>query len=111
MVTDISINTLKEKLNNIFCTENKATHKYSKIWLSEADFGGLYNSGMFILNVKAEHHIESCNNEIKHISSLIFNNLDIDERTLIWRIVVYNAEEQVHCYSEDILVFDIAEAC
>jgi hypothetical protein len=111
MVATISIEDLRLKLNHIFCVENKLNKKYSKVWLSEADFGGVYHSDKHIINVKAEHYINSCNNEIKHISSILFQNLQEDERSMIWRIVVYNSNEEIQCFSEDILVYDISTSC
>lgn len=111
MVETISIEGLQQKLHQLFCKENKTINKYASVWLTEADFGGLYKPNKFVLNVKAEHHIESCNDEIKHIVSRLFKNLDKEERTFIWRVVVYNVDEQVHCTSDDILVYSIDSQC
>ncbi len=49
---------LISKLNEVFCDYNKQTDKkYSEVWLSEKDFGGLYNNGKFVLCIKANHYI------------------------------------------------------
>ena len=111
MVTTAYIEAFKSKLKSIFCGQNNGRNKYSEIWLSEADFGGLYKSDKFILHVKAEHDIDSCNNEIKDITSVLFAKLTKEEFSLIWRIVVYNSFEQVHCASDELMVFNEAEAC
>ena len=111
MVETISIEDLKLKLKDIFCAENKAQKKYSHIWLSDVDFGGLYQSEKFVLNVKAEHPIRSCNEEIKYIIANLFKQLTKEERTFIWRVDVYNSHEQIHCQSEDIVIYTNTDTC
>lgn len=111
MVTTIYIEDLKKKLKDIFCVENKANRKYAEIWLSDVDFGGLYQSDKFVVNVKAEHPIASCNEEIKHIVTHLFKQLSKEELSFIWRVDVYNSDEQMHCQSEDILVYTTVDAC
>ncbi len=111
MVTKISIDDFRKKLKDIFCAENKVSRKYSEIWLSDVDFGGLYQSDKFVVNVKAEHKIASCNEEIKHIVTNLFKQLSKEELYFIWRVDVYNSDEQIHCKSEDILVYTTVDAC
>jgi hypothetical protein len=111
MVTTISIDDFKKKLKDIFGIENKANRKYSEVWLSDVDFGGLYQSDKFVVNVKAEHQIASCNEEIKHIVTNLFRQLSQDELSFIWRVDVYNSNEQIHCQSEDILIYTTVDAC
>lgn len=111
MVNTTNIEGLKKKLKNIFCASNDEPRRYSEVWLSEADFGGLYKSDKFILHVKAEHDIDSCNDEIKNITNELFAKLTKEEFSLIWRIIVYNSSEEMHCASDELLVFNEAEAC
>lgn len=111
MVKTISLDLLKRKLKDIFCNENKATKKYSSVWLTEADFGGLYQSNKYVVNVKAEREISSCNDEIKHIVTDLFKQLAKDELALIWKVVVYNSYEEIHCESDDILVYAETDSC
>ena len=111
MVNTISIDDLKKKLKDIFCNENKTSHKYAEVWLSDVDFGGLYQTDKFVVNVKAEHKISSCNEEIKYIITDLFKQLSKEELSLIWRVDVYNSFEQIHCQSDDILVYTEADAC
>jgi hypothetical protein len=111
MVTTISIEDLKKKLKDIFCAENKTNRKYSEIWLSDVDFGGLYQSDKFVVNVKSEYQIASCNEEIKHIVTNLFKQLSKEELSFIWRVDVYNSDEQFHCQSEDIPVYTTVDAC
>jgi hypothetical protein len=112
MAEVVSIENLKIKLKDIFCQENKGTRKYSEVWLSEVDFGGLYQNNKYVVNVKAEHDIDSCNNEIKHIVSDLFKTLSKEETEFIWKVDVYNSNEQIHCQSiDDIIVYKLSEAC
>jgi len=111
MVTTISIEDFKKKLKDIFCAENKVNQKYAEIWLSDVDFGGLYQSDKFVVNVKARHQIASCNEEIKHIVTNLFKQLSKEELSFIWRVDVYNADEQIHCQIEDIIVYSTLDAC
>jgi hypothetical protein len=99
------------KLNQLFCDTNRKDKRYSKIWLSEVDFGGIYFSNdKFILNVVAEHDIDNCNNEIREIISLLDKRAK-DELQSIWRVIVYNSREQWHCESDDLLVYSKEDAC
>jgi hypothetical protein len=111
MVNTVSINDLKKKLKDIFCSENKAKKKYSEVWLSEADFDGLYQSHKYVVNVKAEHEISSCNEEIKYIVTNLFKQLSKDELACVWRVIVYNSFEEMHCASDDILVYTEEDSC
>ena len=111
VVNTITLDHFTKRLNLLFCKENKANKKYEKVWLSDVDFGGLYHNDKYVVHVKAEHQIESCNVEIKYIYENLFTQLSPDDLYYIWRLVVYNADEQVHCYSEDIPVYSLQEAC
>ena len=109
--THITVEDLAIKLNEVFCAENKANKKYAEIWLSDVDFSGLYQNDKVVVNVKAEHNIESCNEEIKYIYTKLFKQLSKEEISLVWRVVVYNAFEEIHCQSDDLLVYTIDNAC
>lgn len=111
MVETISVEAVAKKLKDIFCAENKASKKYSEIWLSEVDFGGLYQTDKVVVNVKAEHEIDSCNEEIKYIVTVLFKQLSKEELSLIWRVDVYNSFEEIHCQSDDLLVYTAMDAC
>ena len=53
-------NTIIKNLKGIFCDSNKRDKRYSEVWLSDVDFGGLYHTNKYyILNVKAEHKIDN----------------------------------------------------
>lgn len=111
MVATISINDLAKRLKHLFCAENRANKKYSEVWLTNVDFGGLYDFDKYVVNVRAGHEIESCNQEIKYIFTDLFKQLTKDELAQIWRVEVYNSFEQMHCQSEDLPIFSLKEAC
>ena|ERR1019366_3209250 len=100
---------LVKKLNEIFCNLNREEKKYSEVWLTDADFGGLYYSGQYVLNIKAEHQIYSCTDEINDIITILGEQAK-EELKNIWRVDVYNADEEIHC-SEGVMVYDQYTAC
>jgi hypothetical protein len=97
------------KLNKVFCESNKADKKYSEVWLEEVDFGGLYYSDKFTLNVKAEHQIDNCSGEIRDIIKML-NESCKDELKHIWSVNVFNANEEIHCF-EQFKVYSEEIAC
>lgn len=101
---------LIKKFNEIFCNLNRDVKKYSEVWLTDADFGGLYYSGQFVLNIKAEHQIPSCSDEISDII-MILAEKSPDELKLIWRVDVYNSNEEIHCQSDEGLIYNESIAC
>jgi hypothetical protein len=101
---------LIKKLNEIFCDLNRTEKKYSEVWLTDADFGGLYYSELYVLNIKAEHQIHSCSDEIGYIISLLDEKAK-EELKLIWRVDVYNADEEIHCQSDEGLIYNESIAC
>jgi hypothetical protein len=113
MAETVSVETLKLKLREVFCNENKSTKKYAEVWLLGVDFGGLYHSDKHVVNVKTEHEIDSCNDEIKYIFTHLNRNLAPEMYERIWRVDVYNANEQIHCQvsQDDILIYRLPEAC
>ncbi len=64
-----------------------------------------------MVNVKAEHEVDSCNDEIKYIMSRLFANLTKDELSFIWRVDVYNSFELIHCQSDELLVYTVEDTC
>ncbi len=111
MVATMSVEDLAKRLKDIFCVENKSKKKYAEIWLSDVDFGGLYQTDKVVVNVKTEHIIDSCNEEIKYIVTSLFKQLSQEELSLIWRVDVYNSFEEIHCQSDNLLVYTTIDAC
>ncbi|MGI8951022.1 MAG: hypothetical protein ACR2FN_05480 [Chitinophagaceae bacterium] len=101
---------LIKTLNKIFCDKNKIDKRYLEVWLSDVDFGGLYKSDRYVLNVKAEHVIDSCTDEIKNIIQMLDREAK-EELKYIWRVDVYYNDKEIHCSSDDILIYTEQEAC
>src|SRR5580704_1842173 len=97
-------------LNHVFCNLSIEGKVYSKVWLEDVDFGGLYQSDKYILNVKAHHRIDNCNSEIDYIIHIL-NDRAKEELRSIWRVSVYHANENVRCDSPDLIVFEEEELC
>lgn len=102
---------LINKLHQIFFENyNKGEKRYSQIWLSEVDFGGLYHSNKFDLNLKAEHKIERYYTEIKDIITMLGQKAK-EELKSIMSVRVYGPNDKVECESDDYLVYEKETAC
>lgn len=103
--------SIKEKLNSIFCDINKKDKKYSEVWLSDMEFGDLYKpANKFILNVKAEHIIDGCKDEIDFILDLLDEKAK-EELQSILLIRVFDTSDEIHCASDEILIYSEEESC
>ena len=101
---------LVKKLNKIFCDISKEGKLYSMVWLDPADFGGLYRTKMYILNVMSHHNIDNCMSEITDIFQMLEERAK-EELPFIWRVAVYNGDkEEVHCES-NLIVFEEENVC
>ncbi len=98
----VFIKELKELFENLI----KEGKKYSKIWLSEANYGGLYHSGAYILNVKAGEHFELTSPELKFLSYFLHEKLDKEKRTYFHQVAFYNDNEPIPEEKGDILLYN-----
>ncbi len=96
-------------MHQVFSEKNKGEKKYSSIWLSEVDFGGLYHSDKFILNLKAEHQIERYFTEIKDIITILGQKAK-EELKYIRQVRVYGPNDKAERESDDFLVYEEAPA-
>ena len=101
---------LIKNLNDLFCGINKTGKKYSDVWLSDVDFGDMYQSDKYVLNVKAEHEIAACTQEIRDILKIL-NEKSYEELQSIWSVIVYDSKDEIHCFSDELLVFNIEKSC
>src|SRR5690349_2115731 len=101
---------IKIKLNTIFCDVNKKDRKYLEVWLSDVDFGELYQADKYVLNVKAEHNIDSCKDEIDEILELLDQKAK-DELENIWQINIFDTTDEMHCESGELLIYSQENAC
>jgi hypothetical protein len=94
------------ELRDVFSNLNKKEKRYSKVWLSDENFGGLYHSGKYILNVKASHHLKEYSPEIRFIIDLLDEKLDREKVSYIFNLEIYNENEEVRPDSDDIILYN-----
>jgi hypothetical protein len=98
--------TLIENLNRVFCNLSKRGRLYSRVWLEEFDFGGLYQSGKYVLHVQAHPTIE---NRFREIEFIIYH-LDATakaELNYIWHVSVQRNDRNAY-YEQDLIVYEEA---
>lgn len=98
-----------KKLQEIFSENNKGEKKYSQVWLSEIDLGGLYHSDSYVLRLKAAHTIKDFFSETLEIIKTL-NEKAKEESKYISRVAVYDITEKAHPGSDDIIVYEEASA-
>ena len=96
--------TIINKLHKIFCDIGKERKLYSRVWLENADFGGLYYSDKYILNVQAHHKIYRSHTEINDILQLLDKRAK-DELKYIWRVAIHHANDEV-TREKDLIVYE-----
>lgn len=96
---------LVKKLHEVFTENNKGDKKYSQVWLSQLDYGGLYYSKNFALKLKADHKIERYSTEISFVSSLIREKAKEESKSIL-RIAVFGPDENAEPESDDYLVYE-----
>lgn len=100
---------LVEQIRTILCDMNKPYRKYASVWLSLND--DLTGRERYVLNVKADHLIDSCFDELDAIFDVLHEKMGATFVRTISRIAVYNANDEIHCYSGDIMVLEEDENC
>jgi len=100
---------LVEEIKAILCDMNRSHHKYATVWLSLND--DLTGRERYILNVKTDRTIDSCFEELDSIFDTLHKRMDGKSLQKISRIAVYNASDEVHCDSGDIMVLEEDENC
>lgn len=101
---------LVKELKDIFCNLNKEDRKYSTVWLSSLD--DLTGRDRYVLNIKAEHNIDSCFEELEFVYKTLIEKIDtkiLD--SIVGRVAVYNKYEEEHCSIEDIVIFGEQQVC
>ncbi|MGI8637459.1 MAG: hypothetical protein ACR2KZ_18845 [Segetibacter sp.] len=100
---------LVKKLQEIFAEINKGEKKYSKIWLSEIDLGGLYHAVNYVLRLKAVYTIHDVYDETLQIIKLL-NEKAKDESKFIPRVSIYDINEKAQPQYDDIIIYEEAPA-
>lgn len=105
----MDIKKLVERIKDILCSINSQHKTYETAWLSLED--DLTGRERYVLHVKAEHLIPSCYEELKFLTKAFWDRLESSMLSKIARIVVYNSNDEVHCWSEDIVLFEDSAVC
>ncbi len=100
---------LVERIKNILCTANQKDRRYETAWLSFED--DLTGRERYVLNVKTGHTVSSCYEETRLLTELLWRELDTENLRMIARIAVYDTHNNIHCWSEDILLFESMAVC
>lgn len=98
---------LIKKLKEVF--SERGEKKYSQIWLSEIDLGGLYHTDSYILRLKAAYTVKDFFNETLEIIKTL-NEKAKEEAKYISRVSVYDITETAHPESDDIIIYEEASA-
>jgi hypothetical protein len=98
-------NALITNLNRLFCDLGKQSKKYIEVWLAYVDFGGLYHSDKFVLNVRSAHKIYSLKTEISDIIFLLYDKAP-SEYPYIYQVVVHGNDDDIHCTADDLMVYE-----
>lgn len=91
-----------KEFNRVFCEAGKESKRYSLVWLEDANFGGLYHSGDFILHVQAQQKIEDRSQKIMNIFHML-NEKAKEEFKYIWRVVIHNQNDEIDCESRNVV--------
>lgn len=97
--------TLVNNLRAVFSAAQTESSRYSRVWLIDEDFGGLYRNGMYVLNVKAGNKNASTIDEIHHVFALLKKHAR-EELKLIWRVAVFDADERIQYEFDDLVVLE-----
>ena len=94
-----------KELRELFSSINQTGKKYSKVWLSDMNFGGLYQSGKYKLNIKAGHQTDSYKSEISYIFDLLDAKFDKEEMSYIYTLEVFYDREYASPDRDDIIIY------
>ncbi len=102
MEQTVFINDLK----NMFVEFNRQENRYSKVWLSKPEFAQYMPSVRYVLNVKAQKHLEAIYNESTFIFGLLVNKLNIKENKFLFSVDAYNDNEPIPEEKDDIVLLE-----
>jgi hypothetical protein len=90
-------------LKRLFRDVNKKGEKYAEVWLSPVEFdGGAKSSRNFFLNVLVNHKLGEEEDEMTPLINLLKGR---EEYEHIWRIYVFDPEDELHCMEDEILIY------
>jgi hypothetical protein len=92
-----------KNLKRLFRDVNKNGKKYAEVWLSPVEFdGGTRSSRNFFLNVMVDHKLGEDDDEMTPLVALLKGR---EEYQHIWRIYVFDPEDELHCMADEILIY------
>jgi hypothetical protein len=92
-----------ENLKCLFRDVNKKEAKYVEVWLSPVEFdGGTRSSRHFCLNAIVNHKLTENDDEVTPLVNLLKGR---EEYRHIWRVYVFDQEDELHCESDEILIY------
>ena len=95
-----------KNLKILFGDAAKTENKYTKVWLSQATYGGLYYSDNYIVKAILEKPILRYGVEIDFLNDLLFKYLEPKYNKNIDRVAVYNIDENDSVDRDDIVLFE-----
>ena len=95
---------IRNKLRPIFCNLEKRENKYVEVWLSYFAFGLMHKSNNFILNVCTAEPVKNLRSEIQYVLCLLDEHAK-EELKNILQVNVWSSDEDVHCSSDEILIY------
>jgi hypothetical protein len=92
-----------ENLKRLFRDVNKQGEKYVEVWLSPVEFdNGERSSKHFVLNAIVNHKLGETDDELTPLVALV---KDREEYRHLWRVYVFDPEDELHCESDEILIY------
>lgn len=98
--------TFIKEIKNIFLDINAKEKKYQRVWLSEANFGGLYRSGRYSVNIKPVRNLNETNDELKSLVYKLHDKLNDEKRKYLYTIKIYDVNEDVYNEQGDIMLLN-----
>lgn len=101
--------TFIKEIKNIFLDINAKEKKYSRVWLSEANFGGLYRSGKYQVNVKPWHNSDNID-EGRNLIYMLHEKIDVETRRKYYYMAqIHNENEEIYTEPGDIVLINEEE--
>lgn len=99
---------LVKNLRSAF-SKNEVRDKYSKVWLSYIDFGGIYHTDKtFELNVEPKHKVTRLLTEISYVFDFLRSNAN-EVVKQIWAVNVHRSEVDLYDVRNDMIIYAEAE--
>ena len=92
------------KLKDIFL--NLEDKKYTKVWLSDANYGGLYRSGHYLVNLKFRPDFNEEITYIRKALRILHDKLDDEQMQHVERIAVHHSYEDYYSEPNDIVLYN-----